>query len=121
MQTREVVFDGRLPIDGYGTGGFRVGGIVHAGPVLLWPGCDPEPWMGAPDLAALAGRVAEIDVLLVGTGAEMRALGRAFDALRAELEAGGTGVELMGTPSACRTFNVLLAEGRRIAAALLPV
>jgi uncharacterized protein len=40
---------------------------------------------------------------------------------RARLEAAGSGVELMATPSACRTYNVLLAEGRRVAAALMPV
>ena len=40
---------------------------------------------------------------------------------RAALEAAGAGVEVMATPSACRTYNVLLAEGRRVAAALMPV
>ena len=44
-----------------------------------------------------------------------------FAAERAALEAAGAGVELMSTPSACRTYNVLLAEGRRVAAALMPV
>jgi uncharacterized protein len=121
VQTREVSFEGRMPIDGYGPGGFRIAGRVHAGPVLLLPGDVAAPWDGAPDLVALAARAAEIDVLLVGTGAEMRALGAEFDAQRAALEMAGTGVELMGTPSACRTFNVLLAEGRRIAAALMTV
>ena len=47
--------------------------------------------------------------------------GTDFAAARAALEAAGAGVELMATPSACRTYNVLLAEGRRIAAALIPV
>jgi uncharacterized protein len=42
-------------------------------------------------------------------------------AQRAALEAAGAGVDLMATPSACRTYNVLLAEGRRVAAALMPV
>jgi uncharacterized protein len=44
-----------------------------------------------------------------------------FAAARSRLEAAGPGVELMATPSACRTYNVLLAEGRRVAAALMPV
>lgn len=121
MQTREVVFDGRMPIDGYGSGGFRIAGRVHAGAVLILPGEEPAPWEAAPDLAALVARAEGFDVLLVGTGREMRSLGPDFDARRASMEAAGTGVELMGTPSACRTFNVLLAEGRRVAAALLPV
>ena len=41
--------------------------------------------------------------------------------LRATLEDAGLGVEVMNSPAACRTFNVLLSEGRRVAAALLPV
>jgi len=44
-----------------------------------------------------------------------------FAGMRAALEAAGSGAELMSTPSACRTYNVLLAEGRRVAAALMPV
>ena len=40
---------------------------------------------------------------------------------RAALEEAGIGVEVMNSPAACRTYNVLLSEGRRIAVALLPV
>ena len=64
---------------------------------------------------ALAGR---IDVLFVGTGAEIAHAPRAF---RDRLEEAGIGVETMATPAACRTYNVLLSEGRRVAVALLPV
>mgnify|MGYP006155089711 CR=1 FL=1 len=41
--------------------------------------------------------------------------------VRAALEGAGIGVEVMSSPAACRTYNVLLGEGRLIAAALLPV
>ena len=64
---------------------------------------------------ALAGK---IDVLFLGMGADIAHAPKAF---RAELEAAGIGVEVMSSPAACRTYNVLLAEGRLIAAALLPV
>jgi uncharacterized protein len=60
----------------------------------------------------------KIDVLLVGTGAEIAHLPADF---RAALEAAGIGVETMNSPAAARTYNVLLGEGRRIAACLLPV
>ena len=69
----------------------------------------------AAPLLALAGRV---DVLFVGTGSQIAHLP---PALRTPLEAAGIGVEMMDSPAACRTYNVLLSEGRRIAAALLPV
>ena len=42
-------------------------------------------------------------------------------AFRVALEAAGIGVEAMNTPAACRTYNVILSEGRRIAVALLPI
>ena len=118
MRTHEVSFEGRLPIDGYGAGGFRVGGVVRRGPLALLPE-GVVAWSGLPDLAPFLERVASFDVLLVGTGATMATEGAA--ALHARIEAGGAGVELMATPSACRTYNVLLAEGRRVAAALMPV
>ena len=121
MRTTEVDFEGRLPIDGYGPGGFRVAGAVHRGPLALLPE-GVVAWAGLPDLGPFLERVAEFDVLLVGMGARMAAAaGGLRRRARAALEAAGAGVEVMATPSACRTYNVLLAEGRRVAAALMPV
>jgi uncharacterized protein len=120
MRTTEVDFEGRLPVDGYGPGGFRVAGAVHLGPLALLPG-GVVAWAGLPDLAPFLERAAEFDVLLVGMGERMGPPVEGLAAQRAALEAAGAGVDLMATPSACRTYNVLLAEGRRVAAALMPV
>jgi uncharacterized protein len=122
MQTVEVDFAGRgaVPIDGYGAGGFRVAGTVHVGPLALLPG-GVVAWAGLPGLGPFVERAGEFDVLIVGLGAEMLAAGPELAAEREALEAAGPGVELMATPSACRSYNVLLAEGRRVAAALMPV
>ena len=119
MKTYEVDFGGRLPIDGYAPGGFRVAGAVRHGPLALVP-TGIVAWEGPPDFAPLLERVTGFDVLLVGTGATL-VLPEGFAAVRARLEAAGAGAELMSTPSACRTYNVLLAEGRRVGAALVPV
>ena len=120
MRTTEVDFEGRLPVDGYGPGGFRVAGAVHRGP--LGTGARGRRGMGGlPDLAPFLERAGAFDVLLVGTGESMAPPPEGFAAARAALEAAGAGVEVMSTPSACRTYNVLLAEGRRVAAALMPV
>ena len=117
MRLTEITFSEAQPIDGYGPGFFRVG--VHAlqGATLVTP-WDAGGWGGLSDTAtplALAGR---IDVLLLGLGPQITPVPRAF---RDALEAVGIGVEPMSSPAACRTYNVLLGEGRRIAAALLPV
>ncbi len=116
MEFHEVTFSGATPVDGYGPGFFRVDGDITNGPILLtaerllpWDGKDPAP------ILALAG---QIDVLFYGSGAETA---HAPKALREALEEKGVGVEPMATPAACRTYNVLLAEGRRIALAALPV
>ncbi|MBF9051287.1 hypothetical protein GTA62_08345 [Roseobacter sp. HKCCD9010] len=117
MQLHEVQYDDRKPIDGYGPGFFRVGGErIEGGAVLLPSGV--APWAGYEAAGPLIAAADEIDVLLIGTGAEIAHIP---DGLRAELEAAGIGVEVMASPSACRTYNVLLAEGRRIGAALLPI
>ena len=118
MRMNEVTFDGQIPVDGYGPGFFRLGGAVHEGPVLLAPGSGPVAWGGIDETAPLMALAGQIDVLFVGLGAEIAALP---PGLVAEFEAAGFGVESMATPPACRTYNVLLSEGRRIAAALLPV
>jgi uncharacterized protein len=117
MQLNEIRFDRALPVDGYGPGFFRIGGRVFSGPVLV-TATHAQDWGGLDDTDALVGLVAEADVLLVGTGAQIAHLPPAF---RATLEAAGLGVEMMSSPAACRTYNVLLSEGRRVAAALIPV
>ncbi|MDT8344283.1 MAG: Mth938-like domain-containing protein [Thermohalobaculum sp.] len=117
----EIRFEGQRPVDGYGPGGFRIAGVWHDGSLILLPG-GPMPMPGdglsAAAIAPLLAAAAEIDVVLVGQGAEIAPLPRA---LREAFEAAGVGVEVMSTPSACRTYNVLLAEDRRVAALLLAV
>jgi uncharacterized protein len=120
MRTFAVDFDGRIPVDSYGEGGFRVKGAVHAGPLGLVPE-GIVAWAGLPDLTPFLERAKAFDVLLVGIGASMGPLPDGFAAARSEIEALGVGVEIMATPSACRTYNVLLGEGRRVAAALMPI
>jgi uncharacterized protein len=117
MLQREVDFGGRLPVEGYGPGFFRIAGAVHSGPVALLPE-GPRPWAGLGDLAPFVAETRGFDLLIVGLGAEVGVLPRE---VRAALEAAGLGVETMATPPACRTYNVLLAEDRRVAAALIPV
>ena len=117
MRLTEIDFNDTLPINGYGPGFFRVGGKVHQGGVLILPG-GIASWDGYADLAAVLEQADAIDVLLVGTGAEIAHIP---EQMRETVEAAGVGIEVMASPPACRTFNVLLSEGRRIGAALLPV
>jgi len=117
MKLTEIRFDGVKAIDGYGPGFFRVAEQRLHGTLLVLPE-SVQPWGGLEDdetLLALAGMV---DVIFVGMGAEIAHLPAA---LRARLESVGLGVEVMNTPAACRTYNVCLSEGRRVAAALIPV
>ncbi len=117
MELNEMPFEGERPIDGYGPGFFRVGGVAHEGALAVLPG-GVTPWGGWQDLETLLHARDRIDVLLVGTGGE---IAHAPEQFRAALEETGLGVEVMASPAACRTYNVLLSEGRRIGAALLPV
>lgn len=75
-----------------------------------------QNWGGYEDLEPILACAEEIDVLLVGTGPQIEHLP---PATRSTLEAAGLGVETMSSPQACRTFNVLLGEGRRVALAVL--
>lgn len=117
MRLTEITYGAALAIEGYGPGFFRLGTHVLRGASLVTP-WDAGPWGGLDDLAAPLALAGKIDVLLLGLGAEVAIVPRA---LREALEAAGIGVEPMNSPAACRTYNVLLGEGRRIAAALLPV
>ena len=117
MRLNETDFQGGTPVDGYGPGFFRLGGTVYEGPILTGP-TGTSLWGGYDEPERLTALADKIDVALVGTGAEIAHLPPAF---RTTLEAAGIGVEIMSSPAAARTYNVLLGEGRRVALAMLPV
>jgi uncharacterized protein len=124
-----AIYAGFLPgkhaIEGYGAGGFRFGGMSHRGSILALPS-GIRAWDAADfrDITAdsLAPMFAEgpglIEHLLIGTGTDLVPIGRA---LRERLRAAGIRVEPMATAAAARTYSVLLAEDRRVAAALIAV
>ena len=115
---------GRQLVEAYGDGGFKVSGTAYRGSILVlpertlgWPVAD----IGELTLESLEPILAEggaIELLLLGCGARL-----AFIApdLRQQVRAAGPVLEPMDTGAACRTYHVLLAEGRRIAAALIAV
>jgi uncharacterized protein len=117
MRLTEVTYNDAQPVEGYGEGFFRIGGKVHEGPILT--GADGTRfWGGFEDREPLLALAGEVDVLFIGTGAEIAHIPAD---LRKALEGVGIGVEIMNSPSAARTYNVLLSEGRRIALAMVPV
>ena len=117
-------YPGRAPIDAYGNGGFRFAEMSHRGSILCLPsGVYAWPPAKAADIdaIALAPVLAEKDrvgVLLLGTGARQEM--PAATLRRAFVEA-GIAFEAMDTGAACRTYNVLLGEGRPVAAAWIAV
>ncbi|RAK52350.1 Mth938-like domain-containing protein [Phenylobacterium deserti] len=112
-------------IDAYGDGGFRLDGARHDGSVLIVAD-EPRSW-SVTSLAELtpeslepvlaAGRV-EVEFVLLGVGARNAMPPRP---VREALQQAGIGLEFMDTPAAARLYNVLTAEGRRLAAALIAV
>lgn len=117
MRLNEISYNDAVPIDGYGPGFFRIGGKIVEGAVTVFPS-GVAAWGGFDDTAAILDQADDLDVLFVGTGAEIAHPPADF---RKSLEDAGIGVETMASPAACRTYNILLSEGRRVAVALLPV
>lgn len=110
-------FSGAVPVDGYGPGFFRVGGGVWRGPVIV-TGQGACGWAGLEDMQTLLDLSGAVDVLFLGMGADIAMPPRG---LIAALEAAGIMSEPMNTPSAARSYNVTLSEGRRVACALIPL
>ena len=117
-------YPGQAPIDAYGDGGFRFAGMSHRGSLLVLPS-GVHAWapldasrLAMADFAPLIADCAGIEFVLLGTGA-MQVF--PSPAVRAGFEAAGIGLDAMTTGAAARTFNVLLAEGRKVAAALIAV
>jgi len=117
MRLTEITYTNAPPIDSYGPGFFRIGGQVFEGPQLVLP-TGVFGWGGYDDTDRIIAAAGQIDVLFLGTGPETAFAPTAFREL---VEAAGPGVEPMASPAACRTYNVLLAEGRRIGLAMFPV
>ena len=114
----------QAPIDAYGNSGFRFAGMSHRGSLLClpsgiwaWPVAAPEDIAEA-NLAPLFAEADAIELFVLGSGPELRPLP---EALRWRFRDYGIGVEVMGTGPAVRTYNILVAEGRRVAAGLIAV
>jgi uncharacterized protein len=122
-----IVPAGRQVIESYGGGGFRISGVRHAHsvlvlpdatiawPVAAWDQIEPASLLS---LGVGGGEAIQPRTLLIGTGTKQHFPDRAF---RARLRAAGLVVETMDTGAACRTYNVLMAEGRDVAAALIAI
>ena len=116
-------FPGQVPVDGYGAGGFRFAGMSHRGAILALPsgiyGWNAGPAALTPaDFAAVLAERERIDLLIIGMGREMARLPRP---VREALEATGLMADTMATGHAIATYNLLLEERRRVAAAFFPV
>ena len=114
----------RVPVDGYGKGGFRFGGMSHRGSLLCLPDGIWAWDVTRPDqideysLGRVFKSANAIDTLIVGTGADVwiapKHLREALRAVRVVLDA-------MQTGPAIRTYNIMMGERRRVAAALIAV
>jgi uncharacterized protein len=112
--------NGRNAITGYGTGYVDINGKRYETSLVVQPTSIETAWMAGPDgdiglegIAFLA--TLEVEIVLLGTGVAQRFPSPAT--LRPLIEA-GIGFEIMDTNAACRTYNILVAEDRRVAAAL---
>ena len=114
----------RAPVDGFGKGGFRFGGMSHRGSLLCLPSglwAWPVAQKAEIDEAALApvfAEASEIDLFLLGSGSDRWIMP---DALQDRFRALRINVEVARTGSAVSTYNILLGEGRRVAAGLIAV
>lgn len=108
-------------VTGYGPGWFEINRVRHAGPIVLSAQGPVLPWsvagfeaLAEEDFAGLLAQAPEL--VLFGSGATHR-----FPPPRllASLARAGIGVEVMASDAACRTYNILVGEGRRVVAALL--
>lgn len=117
-------FPGRAMLDAYGNGGFRFADMSHRGSILCLPS---GIWGWAPtsaaeiDAASLKRAIeesGEIEIFLIGTGEDHVPLG---PKLRQHLKDGGLRVDVMATGPAARTYNVLMSDQRKVAAALIAV
>ena len=122
MKFSEDLGGAQLRISAYDAHGLVVNERRHEGPVLLTPEGVFDDWRpAAPDALdqALLDRLLDCDpeIALLGTG---RGIVFPEAALRARFAERGVGLEVMDWAAACRTWNIILAEGRRVVAGIIP-
>ena len=124
MDVTPLVPQGSQIIESYGNGGFRISGIVFTGPMIVfpdrcieWPGADVDA-LSVEMLAPVFQVEDTPEILLLGCGRGARLIN---STLRASIRARGPVLDAMDTGAACRTYNILMTEERRVVAALLPV
>ena len=117
-------YPARAAIDAYGNGGFRFAGMSHQGSLLVLPS-GMYRWdvsdlasLNAKDFEQVFAEAKDIDFLLLGTGA---AMGRPAKTIIEIFARQNLPLDFMSTGSAVRTYGVLLAEKRKIAAAFIVV
>lgn len=124
MDVTPLIPEGRQVIETYGDGGFRVSGTRWTGSVLVMPqrtlAWPPQAFTAVTleSLEPLLQAAEDIQVLLLGCGKGAQLPSKEF---RAALRDRGIVVEPMDTGAAARTYNVLMAEDRAVAAALIAV
>ena len=109
-------------IESYGPNRFRISGIDYTGSVIVLPD-STRSWSAADMTEVSLDRLQDViaasppvEILLIGCGPKLLPVPQS---LRSGLREHGIGVDAMDTGAACRTFNVLSSEMRRVAAALI--
>ncbi|NDF12769.1 MAG: hypothetical protein EB060_08185 [Proteobacteria bacterium] len=125
MDITPLIPSDRKVIKSYGDGKFTLtNGDSYGHSIIITPE-GVEEWdiesfadITEAHFESLLARVNELDVVIIGTGKEFKTL---LPKLQQSLRAKGLRTETMDTGAACRTYNVLLAEERRVAAALIAI
>ncbi len=127
MDITPLIRENQQVINSYSDGSFKVRNVSYNYPIIVTP---DKTWRwnidSITDISKLEARhftdlieqSQEIDIVLLGCGADMSFLPAE---LRLNFKNAGLSVDIMNTGAACRTYNVLMAEGRRLACALLPI
>jgi uncharacterized protein len=121
MKLHRESFSGLNTVTGYGSGFVEINKVRHTSPLLLLPEGDIPSW-DAPGFEQLSIehflplQSYRPEIILLGSGMRQQF---PHPRLIAALAQAGMGLEVMDTPAACRTYNILVAEGRKVAAALI--
>lgn len=124
IQMRQAHFPGRAAIEAYGNGGFRFADMSHRGSLMCLPsgiyGWEPGDPLNptADDLARVFDEAGEIEILLAGMGPDLK---RMRPDVAARLREANIIADAMSTGAAVRTYNVLVAEDRAVAAFFIAV